>query len=47
MAFFAEVTSNVFERLRYSFILMDDDDDALFKNLWESNCYLRLLQSAY
>lgn len=45
MAFFAEVTSNGFERLRYSFILMDADD-ALCKNLWESNCYLRLLQSA-
>lgn len=46
MAFFAEVTANDFERLRYIFILMDDDD-TLCKSLWESNCFLRLLQSAY
>lgn len=41
-AFFAEMTSNGFERLQYSFILIDDDD-ALGTNLWESNCYLTLL----
>ncbi|XP_026702297.1 N-myc proto-oncogene protein [Athene cunicularia] len=40
MAFFAELTSNGAGRLRCSFTLMDDDD-VLYKNLWESNCHLR------
>lgn len=35
-----------FVTLHYILNLMDNAD-ALCKNLWESKCYLRLLQSAY